>query len=77
MYRKFETLGHKVIELVTSKNILFLHPPAIHDLVRFVGLIGLIDSCGRYLFPFLFRHLYLIGMWFGEDQRTNTIKSHV
>jgi hypothetical protein len=25
---------------------------------------------------FLIRHLYLIGVWFSEDQRTNTIKRH-
>jgi hypothetical protein len=25
---------------------------------------------------FLIGHLYLIGMWSGEDQRTNTIKLH-
>ena len=28
-------------------------------------------------FIFLIRHLYLIGVWLGEDQETNTIKTHV
>ena len=25
---------------------------------------------------FLIKHLYLIGVWLGEDQRTNTIKTN-
>ena len=36
--------------------------------VRYAGVIWLL---------FLFRHLYLIGVWLGEDRRTNTTKTHV
>ena len=28
-------------------------------------------------FFFLIEPLYMMGMWFGEDQRANTIKAHV
>ena len=37
-------------------------------LLRYAGVIRLL---------FLIGHLYLIGVWLGEDQRTNTIKTHV
>ena len=33
--------------------------------------------CKCYSITFLVRHLYLIGMWLGEDQITNTKKTHV
>jgi hypothetical protein len=30
-----------------------------------------------YLVTFLIGPLYLVGVWFGEDQRISTIKTHV
>lgn len=35
-----------------------------------------VSKCYLTIFYFT-RHLYLIGVWFGEDQNTNTIKTHV
>ena len=42
------------------------HYVALH--VRYASVVEL---------PFLIKLLYLIGMWFGEDQIANTIKTRV
>ena len=36
-----------------------------------------IRYAGLFLLLFLIGHMYLIGVWFGEDRRTNTIQTRI
>jgi hypothetical protein len=59
------TLGHYYVLISQALSLM----EALH--IKVCGCVG--DS---WLF-FLSGHLYLIGVWLGEDQITNTLKTHV
>ena len=52
--------GLLCVNLMNDVNPLYLHA------LRYVGVLRLL---------FLIRHLYLIGVWLSEDQRTNMMKT--
>ena len=49
------------------------------DMYTNIGTKTAIKESMQVLFGyfFLIGHLFLIGVWLGEDQRTNTIKTHI